>query len=136
MEASMNNPFSEQAEEFHVIHTYTRKQAIDDGVLVDVSESAKEAGINFHVAVTSAVWGLYIVPPVKLEGFGQSVSGRLCDLLWMFRMSALKTNSSLLFYSCIILNKDEKREEVKFKALCGPGDNLEPVITIMLPDED
>ena len=136
MEATMNNPFSEQAEEFHVIHTYTRKQAINDGVLVDVSETAKEAGINFPVAVTTAVWGLYVVPSEDLESFGQSVSGRLLDLLWMFRLQALKTNSSLLFYSCIFLNKDEKREEVKFKALCGPGDNCEPVITIMLPDED
>jgi len=34
---------------------------------VDVSETAREAGINFPVAVTSAVWGLYIVPSEKLE---------------------------------------------------------------------
>jgi len=132
----MNNPFSEKANEFQVIHTYTRKQAIEDGVLVDVSETAKEAGINFPVALTSTVWGIYVVPSEKLEGCGQSVSGRLWDLLWMFRVNALKTNSSLLFYSCIFLNEDEKREEVKLKAICGPGDNGEPVITIMLPMED
>jgi hypothetical protein len=29
-----------------------------------------------------------------------------------------------------------KRETVILKALCGPGDNGDPVITIMLPDED
>lgn len=132
----MNNPFSEQANEFHVIHTYTRKQAIEDGVLVDVSETAREAGINFSIAVTSAVWDLYILPSEKLESYGQSVSGRLWDLLWMFRMQALKTNSSLLYFICIFLNENLKREEVKFKALCGPGDNCEPVITIMLPMED
>lgn len=132
----MNNPFSEQTNEFHVIHTYTRTQAIEDGVLVDVSTTAKEAGINFPVALTSAVWDLYIVPSDKLEGHGQSIAGRLWDLLWMFRMKALKTNTSLLFYSCMFLNENEKLEEVKFKALCGPGDNFEPVITIMLPMED
>lgn len=132
----MNNSFFEQANEFNVIHTYTRKQAIEDGVLVDVSVAAKEAGINFPVAVTSAVWALYVVPSEKLEGCGQSVSGRLCDLLWMFRMNALKTNSDLLFFSCIFLSEHEVREEIKLKALCGPGDNCEPVITIMLPMED
>lgn len=132
----MNNPFSEQTNEFHVIHTYSRAQAIEDGVLVDVSTTAKEAGINFPVALTSAVWALYVVPSDKLEGHGQSISGRLWDLLWMFRMKALKTNTSLLFYSCMFLNENEKLEEVKFKALCGPGDNFEPVITIMLPAED
>jgi hypothetical protein len=136
MEATMNNSFLEQTNEFHVIHSYTRKQAIEDGVLVDVSETAREAGINFPVAVTSAVWGLYVVPSEKLESWGQSVSGRLWDLLWMFRMKALKTNSSLLYYICLFQNENQKIDEVKFKALCGPGDNHEPVITIMLPDED
>jgi hypothetical protein len=133
MEATMNNPLSEQ---FDVIYSYTRANAIEDGVLVDVSATAKEAGINFPVALTSTVWDLYIVPSVKLEGHGQSIAGRLWDLLWMFRVNALRTNSSLLFYSCMFLNENEKPEEVKFKALCGPGDNCEPVITIMLPAED
>jgi len=51
-------------------------------------------------------------------------------------MKALQTNSSLLHYVCLFQNDNQKLDEVKFKALCGPGDNHEPVITIMLPDED
>jgi len=122
--------------QFDVIYTYTRKQAIEDGVLVDVSSTAKEAGINFPVAITSIVWDIYVVPSDKLEGCGQSISGRLWDLLWMFRLKAMRSNSSLLYFSCLFLDINEKLEEVKFKALCGPGDNAEPVITIMLPGED
>ncbi len=122
--------------DFEVIHTYTRAQAIEDGVLVDVSETAKVAGINFPVAVTSAVWDMYIVPSEKLEGFGQSVSGRLWDLLWMFRLKASRTSGSQLFFPCLFLDETEKTVEANFKALCGPGDNGEPVITIMLPSED
>ena len=122
--------------QFDVIYTYTRKQAIEDGVLVDVSSTAKEAGINFPVALTSTVWDMYVVPSAKLEGCGQSVSGRLWDLLWMFRLNAMRSNKSLLYFSCLFLDANEKLEEVKFKALCGPGDNAEPVITIMLPGED
>ena len=122
--------------QFDVIYTYTRKQAIEDGVLVDVSQTAKEAGINFPVALTSAVWDMYVVPSEKLQGCGQSISGRLWDLLWMFRLKAMRTNKSLLYFSCLFLDESEKLEEVKFKALCGPGDNAEPVITIMLPGED
>jgi len=38
------------------ISTYTRRQALDDGVLVDVSEMAREAGFRFPVAVTHAAW--------------------------------------------------------------------------------
>lgn len=34
------------------IFSYSRKQAIADGVLVDVSEMAREAGFKYPVAVT------------------------------------------------------------------------------------
>jgi len=40
-----------------VIYAYTRAQALEDGVLVDVSEIAKQSGIKFRVALTSTVWG-------------------------------------------------------------------------------
>lgn len=122
--------------QFNVIDTYTRKQAIEDGVLVDVSTTAREAGINFPVALTSTVWDLYVVPSEKLEGCGQSITGRLWDILWMFRLKAMRSNKSLLYFSCLFLDVNEKLDEVKLKALCGPGDNAEPVITIMLPGED
>ena len=122
--------------QFDVIYTYTRKQAIEDGVLVDVSTTAREAGINFPVALTSTVWDMYVVPSEKLADSGQSIAGRLWDLLWMFRLKAMRSNKSLLYFSCLFLDVNEKLEEVKFKALCGPGDNAEPVITIMLPGED
>ena len=39
-----------------VIFTYTRAQAIEDGVLVDVTKEAKEYGFRFPVAVTNRLW--------------------------------------------------------------------------------
>ena len=49
-------------EDFELIHSYTRKQAIEDGGLIDVSEMAKEAGFKFPVATTNTVWTDLIVP--------------------------------------------------------------------------
>ncbi len=122
--------------DFDVICSYTRKEAIEDGVLVDVSEVAKEGGINFPVALTSTVWDLYVVPSDKLENYGQSIAGRLWDLLWMFRNYASRSSDSLMMFSCMFLNESKHLEEVRFKSICGPGDNYEPVITIMMPWED
>ena len=34
-------------EDFTLIHSYSRQQAIEDGVLVDVTEQARETGISF-----------------------------------------------------------------------------------------
>ena len=44
-----------------------------------VSKTAREAGIKFPVAVTSAVWHEYVVTPKELSSFGQSEDGRLWD---------------------------------------------------------
>ena len=37
-----------------LIHRYTRAEAIADGVLIDVSAVAREAGIRYPVALTAA----------------------------------------------------------------------------------
>ncbi len=38
------------------ISAYSRAQAIEDGILVDVSDTAREAGFNIPVAITRTVW--------------------------------------------------------------------------------
>lgn len=122
-----------------VIYAYTRKQAIEDGVLVDVSDMAKQAGIRFPVAVTSAVWHDFIVPNKAMEDFCQSEDGRLWDVLWMFRNQAKRLGTDrCLFqvYFFMDINGIPRRTLTTLKAICGPGDNGEPVITLMRPDED
>ena len=120
-----------------VISVYTRAQALEDGALVDVSETAKEAGIKFPVALTRAVYGQYVEVP---EGVTcQDESGRLWDILWMFRCGAAKFQGDTLFFKLYVRNHDgelSRRDVVTLKAICGPGDDAEPVITIMLPEED
>ena len=39
-----------------VISTYSRAQALEDGVLVDAGPLAKEAGFRWPVAITAAAW--------------------------------------------------------------------------------
>ena len=49
---------SDDMKDFKIIHSYSRKQAIKDGVLVDISETseAKEAGFKVPVCVTHHLW--------------------------------------------------------------------------------
>jgi hypothetical protein len=47
-----------------IIHRYTRAEALRNGVLIDVSPVAREAGIRYPVALTRAVWQrCFAVPP-------------------------------------------------------------------------
>lgn len=109
-----------------VIFSYSRAQAVDDGVLVDVSELAREAGFRFPVALTTSVHHL-CMPSAKSH---EDYKGRLWDVLNMLRFAAGRGGDDIRFKVKI------GRKLVVLKALCGPGDNAEPVITIMLPEED
>jgi len=123
-------------QESDLICTYSRAQALEDGFLIDPGEIAKEAGIKYPVAITSGLWHGYIVPDEKSESAGQSLEGRLWDLLCMFMHAARRTSDSLLHFKVVFLIKGKEQRHVLVKAVCGPGDTPEPVITIMLPDED
>lgn len=118
-----------------IIHSYSRWQAITDGVLVDVSLTAREAGIKFHTVLTRRVWEM-VHPNEQQIAWGQDYSGRLWDVLYMFAHSARNTSGPLLQYQVLMVLDKVEAEEITLKSVCGPGDEAEPVITIMFPDED
>ncbi|MEW6359309.1 MAG: DUF6573 family protein [Planctomycetota bacterium] len=121
------------------VYVYTRRQAIADGVLVDVTDAAREAGFRIPVAVTQAVHAEYVDCDEDLRAQGQDPDGRLWDILWMCRMAiaASRTNGrELLFPVLVMMEAGKEAETVTLKAHCGPGDDGEPVLTIMKPNED
>ena len=120
-----------------VIFSYTRAEALADGVLVGVSELAREAGVRYPVAVTRRVWDEVVTPRDEDRPAGQSETGRLWDLLWMLRVAsqAAPGNQDRLDYKMLVFRKG-LHQEVQLTAVCGPGDNGEPVITVMIPGED
>jgi hypothetical protein len=46
-----------------LIHRYTRADALRDGVLIDVSAAAREAGIRWPLALTAAAWANCVAVP-------------------------------------------------------------------------
>ena len=130
-------PKEESAEDFFgpVIFRYTRAQAIEDGVLVDVSEIAREAGIKHPTVLTAAVWAEYVRVPEGVEC--QDAEGRLWDILFMFHLAARQAaGKSEILFQLFVRNDNREPKPVTLKAICGPGDTLEPVLTILLPGED
>ena len=121
----------------NLIFSYTRAQAIEDGVLIDVTAQAKEAGFKIHTVVTDNLFHTYIAPPAGLEGEGQSVFGRLHDLFMVLRTAILgKSATDYLELDVLFLMAPVRRERVRIIAVVGPGDHGEPVMTIMLPGDD
>jgi hypothetical protein len=122
---------------WNLIYAYTRAQAIEDGVLVDVTEQAKAIGFKLHTVVTDHLFHGYVEPPAGLEGEGQSVTGRLHDLMVLALFAARRAvNTDRVSFKVAFLMAPGGKETVEVIAHIGPGDNGEPVLTIMLPEDD
>ena len=124
--------------ELPIFASYTRAEALEDGVLVDVTTTAKEAGSRYPVALTRAVFEKYVRVPNGVSC--QDEDGRLWDilnmLLWGIRRAKGKNSDCVRFTVHVAQAEGARPTSVELKALCGPGDEAEPVITVMLPDED
>lgn len=126
-----------------VVASYSRAQAIDDGVLIDVSSMAREAGFKWPVALTHAAWCDCVAWTERNNRFQvyQDESGRLWDVLFMafYAIRTSKDSGDRLPFSLHRVPKDGhsvEAEEVTLKLIVGPGDSAEPVVTILLPHED
>lgn len=118
-----------------IISVYSRAQAIEDGILIDVTQTAREAGFVYPVAVTCDLWAdIQDIPPSK-QGF-QDVAGRLWDVLYMARRAIQQSQEEGTFLLYRLIMHVERRSTYTVKLVCGPGDEGEPVITLMQPDED
>lgn len=121
-----------------IIFAYTRTQAIADGVLIDVSDTAREAGFKLPVAVTAAVWAEYVAVPANVSG--QDERGRLWDVLSMLRFAirARPESGPEVLYALHVRNdnRDTPPPLVTLKAVCGPDDDGTPCVTIMTRTED
>lgn len=119
------------------ISVYTRADAIRDGILVDVSAVAGEEGFKVPVALTDTAFRS-MDPSLEEKCAGEDLRGRLHDMFWMLR-SALRRKSymeaSRIDFKMLV-NVDNKPATCNLKAVLHPGDQGEPVMTVMLPHED
>ena len=142
----MSNTSNAQSAEYFfgdVISTYTRTQAIADGVLIDPGNVAREAGIVWPVAITAEAWADCVAwtdADTKRQVY-QDQSGRLWDVIYMasHAIRNCKERTNELSFQIFRVPRDGKSVEselMTLKLIVGPGDAGEPVITMLLPHED
>jgi hypothetical protein len=126
-----------------VISVFTRAQALADGVLIDAGPMAQEAGFRWPVAITAAAWEDCVAwaDADSERQIHQDQSGRLWDVLFMAAFEArarADAGQKLLFelYRVPRNGRSTDAELTTLKLVVGPGDDREPVMTILLPRED
>ena len=126
-----------------VVFAYTRAQAIADGVLVDLTAAGsstgalcRQAGFRYPVAMTNGAFCEALGGESELPQ-GQSLGGRLWDVLMLLKaaIKAQKGPSDRTDFTVRVFD-GVKFRDVAMYGHCGPGDDGEPVITIMLDGED
>lgn len=127
-----------------VITPYSREEAIDDGLIVEVSEVAEEAGIDTPVVVTRDVWESCVKWSKEdcSNQLEQDEGGRLWDVLYMLSV-AMRTSYigeiKSLVYEIYRVPRDGfsiKSKIVSLKAVYSSGDNFDPVITVELDNSN
>lgn len=124
-----------------IIHSYTRADAIADGVLIDVTHVAREAGFQVPVALTAEVWHDCVVWTAEdsKRQVLQDEAGRLWDVLWMAFVAARRANGDRLSFRLYRVPRGGRGCLPRLTTLqlhIGPGDALEPLITVLLPGQD
>jgi hypothetical protein len=121
-----------------VVYSYSRAQAVADGVQVEVTKVAQEAGIRFPLFLTRAVFDAYVAVPPNVTA--QDEAGRLWDIVWMTRFAILRAKPGVerIPVALYVRNDNRAAKLIKLIATCGPLDidDPQPAITVMLPDED
>jgi hypothetical protein len=124
-----------------MIYAYTRAQAIQDGVLVDVTETSKEVGFKLLVAITEALHNR--LTPTKADAsLGQDYDGRLWNVLWLaaFTIKLADPGTDTVAFTVTQQEVEPKSGQthsvdIRLRVVCGPGDENEPVFTIGFPDD-
>jgi len=138
MQTAINSPFAG----FRILYEYTRAQALADGLLIDATPLAREAGFKWPVYLTADAWAetvAWSAADYQRTFVAQDERGRLWDVLTMLSLAARNATSCLLHFELFRVPRDGSArtlQRTRLKAVIAPGEAGLPCITIMLPNED
>jgi len=110
------------------ISVYTRAQAIEDGVLVQLPTDEALTPFKYPVAITAALWAEIERGAGKTDVMVRN--GRIWDAGFMATLAGRRAGGSDVFYRCKI-----GRKTFALWCNCGPDDSGAPCITIGFPED-
>ena len=125
---------SEQPEEnfwadAEIIDAYSREQALEDGILVDLNLFAiTREHYKLPMAATASVWAAI---ERTANGPTSDIDGILHDIFNMSKMLFKEIDATTRTFTVRI-----GRKNYDLKMVCGPGDTDAPVLTLMQSNED
>ena len=113
-----------------------RQEAIQSGILIDVTPTAQLLGLTFPITVTKPLWDIGIVTNQSLSQEEQR--GRLRDILMAFRLklASLATISPLIdFPALLAMPPSTVPQPVPLFAIIQQDGGNQANVTLLLPNE-
>lgn len=113
-----------------------RQQAIQAGILIDVTADAKKLGLTFPVTITKPLWEVGIAPLSTMSE--EDKSARVRDVLMAFRLrlAGQTTLSPLIdFPAMLAMPPGAVPQPVPLFALIQPDEENRAMATLLLPNE-
>ncbi len=122
--------------QWEVITVYTRKQALADQVLIDITDVARPNGFKVPTAVTAGLWAI-VTPTEELEALGEALESRLRKVLLLLFLEIRKAakDCDSISFSVDFQTAPNRIETFELLAVMGPDDDLKPCLTIGLPED-
>lgn len=133
---------NDTAQVFHsddVVFSYSRADAIEDGVLIDLEKNDAWKALcrqlyKYPVCFTQNLWAI-IEKAVNNNRHLNDFNGVIWDVLYMSVNASTPLDESTRIFPVIITGAGQD-QHFKLMVKVHPGDNFEPVITIGLEHDD
>ena len=129
-----------------LVFRYTRKDAIRDGVLIDLSQGEfgallHNAGFRYPTAMTDTAFKQYVTVTPAMRQAGQTEQGRLWAVLKGLGLAvgdsqAKQVQTDTLLFHFYTITETNQAVRCQLKVVAGHDDDGNPCVTIMLPNED
>ena len=73
------------------------------------------------------------ISAARFKGYNCLATDFICIFQWR---KGFRSHQDQLLFEVVFLAAPDRQETVTLKAMCGPGDNGEPVLTVTFPNED
>lgn len=115
----------------NIVSVYTRQQAIEDGIFVDVTLTARSWGFRIPVAITTNLFNTHIKADTE-----DKTSTRLNAFLGVLRMKITesKQDDNMLCTKIAFYNSDEMVDVWAVVEGQSP-DDPSPAMNVMLPED-
>ena len=117
-----------------LISSYTQTQAIEDGVLHLVPKEISRVYFRYPVILSDSLMTV-IELSLKDKRFMNDYRGVMHDVLFMAQLAAKRGKGESALKTKVTITGAGPKSVYDLLIVCGPGDDMQPTITIMFPED-